>query len=713
MIRLNDITSRILSYHPAADIGLIEKAYVYSAKVHKEQVRLSGEPYLSHPLEVAGILTKMKMDEVSVASGLLHDTVEDTLAELKDIKHLFGEEVATIVDGVTKISKIHFLSKEEQQAENIRKMILAMATDIRVLLVKLADRLHNMQTLGFQSPEKQEVIAKETLDIYAPLAGRIGIYWLKSTLEDLSLFYLEPKIYEDIRLGIAQRREGQEKFIREIKEILSNRLAEANIKATIKGRHKHSFSIYQKMMEQDLNIDQVYDILAFRIIVNSVRECYEVLGLIHSMWKPVSGRFKDYISLPKGNMYQSLHTTVITPLGERMEVQIRTWDMDTIAEEGIAAHWRYKEGNGSGKETGRQYVWMRQLLEWQESLTDPKDFLETVRLDLFSGEVYVFTPKGDVKELPKGATTVDFAYSIHSEVGDRCIGAKVNERIVPLSYQLKNGDIVQIITSKNHKPSKDWLNFVKTSTARTRIRQWIKREEREESIAIGRDILERELKKVNLNLSRLISNEQILEVIHRFSLNSVDDLLASVGYGKISAKQVLNRLIPPLDIKEDRAEGFVQKIVHRIKRKKAETGIKVKGMSDMLVRFGNCCQPLPGEPVIGFITRGRGVTIHARGCRYIKDVDPDRLVEVEWEPSKDVNYLARLKVTNTSKKGMLANISAIFAQSEANIVDADIQTTVDKKGISTFTFEVSDYGQLRDIISRIKKIKEVLKVERI
>jgi guanosine-3',5'-bis(diphosphate) 3'-pyrophosphohydrolase len=713
MIRLNDITSRILSYHPAADIGLIEKAYVYSAKVHKEQVRLSGEPYLSHPLEVAGILTKMKMDEVSVASGLLHDTVEDTLAELKDIKHLFGEEVATIVDGVTKISKIHFLSKEEQQAENIRKMILAMATDIRVLLVKLADRLHNMQTLGFQSPEKQEVIAKETLDIYAPLAGRIGIYWLKSTLEDLSLFYLEPKIYEDIRLGIAQRREGQEKFIREIKEILSNRLAEANIKATIKGRHKHSFSIYQKMMEQDLNIDQVYDILAFRIIVNSVRECYEVLGLIHSMWKPVSGRFKDYISLPKGNMYQSLHTTVITPLGERMEVQIRTWDMDTIAEEGIAAHWRYKEGNGSGKETDRQYVWMRQLLEWQESLTDPKDFLETVRLDLFSGEVYVFTPKGDVKELPKGATTVDFAYSIHSEVGDRCIGAKVNERIVPLSYQLKNGDIVQIITSKNHKPSKDWLNFVKTSTARTRIRQWIKREEREESIAIGRDILERELKKVNLNLSRLISNEQILEVIHRFSLNSVDDLLASVGYGKISAKQVLNRLIPPLDIKEDRAEGFVQKIVHRIKRKKAETGIKVKGMSDMLVRFGNCCQPLPGEPVIGFITRGRGVTIHARGCRYIKDVDPDRLVEVEWEPSKDVNYLARLKVTNTSKKGMLANISAIFAQSEANIVDADIQTTVDKKGISTFTFEVSDYGQLRDIISRIKKIKEVLKVERI
>jgi GTP pyrophosphokinase len=713
MIRLTDITSKLVSYHPTADIGFIEKAYVYSAKVHKDQVRLSGEPYLSHPLEVAGILTKMKMDEVSIASGLLHDTVEDTLAELKDIEYLFGKEVTTIVDGVTKISKIQFLSKEEQQAENIRKMIIAMATDIRVLLVKLADRLHNMQTLGFQPPEKQEVIAKETLDIYAPLAGRLGIYWLKSTLEDLSLFYLEPKIYEDIRLGIAQRREGQEKFIRETKEVLSKRLIEAKIKAKIKGRNKHFFSVYQKMMEQDLNIDQVYDVLAFRIIVNSVRECYEVLGLIHSMWKPVTGRFKDYISLPKANMYQSLHTTVITPLGERMEIQTRTWDMDRIAEEGIASHWRYKEGDGSEKDIDRQYAWMRQLLEWQESVTDPKEFLETVRLDLFSGEVYVFTPKGEVKEFPKGATPVDFAYSIHSEVGHRCTGAKVNERIVPLSYQLKTGDIVQIITSKNHKPSKDWLNFAKTSAARTRIRQWIKKEERKESIDIGRNILEKQLRKANLNLSRLINNKQILDVIHRFSLKSVDDLLASVGYGKISAKQVLNRLMPHLDIKEDKSEGLVQKIVHRIKRKKEETGIKVKGMSDMLVRFGKCCQPLPGEVVIGFITRGRGVTIHAKACRHIRDVDLDRLVEVEWERSEDVNYLATLKITNISKKGMLANLSAIFAQNEANIVDADVRTTVDKKGISTFTIEVSDYNQLRDIISKIKKIKEVLKVERI
>ncbi len=713
MIRLNNITSEILSYHPIADIGLIEKAYVYSAKVHKGQVRLSGEPYLTHPLEVAGILTKMKMDEVSVASGLLHDTVEDTLTELSDIEQMFGKEVAGIVDGVTKISKIHFLSKEVQQAENIRKMILAMSSDIRVIIVKLADRLHNMQTLGFQPPERQEAIARETLDIYAPLAGRMGIYWLKSTLEDLSLFYLEPKIYKDIRLGIAQRQEGQEKFIREIKEMLSRKLSEANIKATIKGRHKHFYSIYQKMMEQDLNIDQVYDILAFRLIVNSVRDCYEVLGLIHSMWNPVAGRFKDYISLPKANMYQSLHTTVISPLGERMEIQIRTWDMDRIAEEGIAAHWRYKEGYESGKETHTQYAWMKQLLEWQKSLTNPKEFLETVRLDLFSNEVYVFTPKGEVKEFPKGATPIDFAYSIHSEIGNRCIGAKINEKIVRLTHQLETGDIIQILTSKNHKPSKDWLKFVKTSTAKTRIRQWIKKEEREESITIGRDILEKELKKFNLNLTKHFSSEQLLDVVHKFSLNSVDDLLANIGYGKVSAKQVLNRLVPHLGIKEDKTEGLVQKIVHKIKRKKGDTGIKVKGMSDMLIRFAKCCHPLAGESVIGYITRGRGVTIHSKKCRHIQDVDPDRLVEVEWEPSEDMTYLAKLKVTNIAKKGMLSTLSAIFTQSEANILDANVQTTIDKKGISTFTIEISDYAQLRDIISKIKKIKEVLKVERI
>jgi len=712
MIRLNDITAEIITYYPAAAIGLIEKAYVYSAKVHKGQVRLSGEPYLSHPLEVAGILTKMKMDEVTVAAGLLHDTVEDTLAELSDILRLFGEEVATIVDGLTKISKIHFVSKEMQQAENIRKMIIAMATDIRVLFVKLADRLHNMQTLGFHPPEKQEIIAKETLDIYAPLAGRLGIYWLKATLEDLSLFYLDPKIYDSIRLGIAERHEKQEKFIREITEAFDQKLKEANIKAAIKGRHKHFYSVYQKMMEQDLAIDQVYDIIGFRIIVNSVRDCYEVLGLIHSMWKPVSGRFKDYISLPKDNMYQSLHTTVISPLGERMEIQIRTWDMDKIAEEGIAAHWKYKEGQGARKGIQDQLPWMGQLLEWQKSLTNPKEFLDTVRTDLLSNEVYVFTPKGEVKALPKDATPVDFAYSIHSEIGNTCIGAKANERIVRLDYRLKNGDIVQILTSKNNKPSKDWLKFVKTSTARTRIKQWIKKQEQQDSISIGRDLLEKEFKKANVSISKHFRDEQLQEVARRFSLNSMDDLLASIGYGKISAKQALNQLLPQPPVQEDASQGIVQKSVYRIKGKKEDAGIRVKGMSGILIRFGKCCHPLPGEPVIGFITRGRGVTVHAKNCHYLSDVDPDRLIEVEWESSEGVSHLARLKVTNISKKGMLAHISTILSQSEANIVNAELHTTVDKKGISTFTIEVADYNQLKEIISKIKTIKEVLKVER-
>ncbi len=713
MIRLSDITSNISSYSPDADINLIEKAYVYSAKVHKGQVRLSGEPYLSHPLEVAGILTRMKMDEASIVAGLLHDTVEDTLAELKDLEYMFGKEVAGIVDGVTKISKLHFLSQEERQAENIRKMIIAMAADIRVLLVKLADRLHNMQTLGFQPQDKQEAIAKETLDIYAPLAGRMGIYWLKSSLEDLSLFYQEPKIYKNIRLGIAQRRETQQKFIKEIKDTLQKKLDEAGIKATIKGRHKHFYSIYQKMIEQDLDIDQVYDIQAFRIIVNTVKECYEGLGIIHSMWKLVPGRFKDYISLPKENMYQSLHTTVITPVGERMEVQIRTWDMDRIAEDGIASHWRYKEGYNPADRNEVQYSWVGQLLESQKTLADPREFLETVRLDLFSNDVYVFTPRGEVKRFPKGATPIDFAYSIHSEVGDTCSGVKVNERIVPLSYQLKNGDIVHILTSKNTKPSKDWLNMVATSNARNKIRQWIKREERQESISIGKDILGRELKKRHIDLSKIINTDQFREMISKFSIKNADDLFASIGYGKISSRQVANRIIPSLEKKEERPDGLVRKLVHGIKRRREDEGIKVKGMSDILIRFGKCCKPVPGEPIRGFVTRGRGVTIHSKDCRFIRDVNPERLVEVEWENAKDLKHLAKLRITNISKRGMLTDLSAIFTRSDAYIVDATVHTTIDKKGVSTFTVEVSNYNQLRGIISKIKNLKEVLKVERL
>ena len=713
MIRLNDITSQLLSYHPRADIGLVEKAYVYSAKVHQGQVRLSGEPYLSHPLEVAYILTQMKMDVISVVAGLLHDTIEDTVAELSEIERLFGKETANIVDGVTKISKMQFSTSEEQQAENMRKMILAMATDIRVILVKLADRLHNMQTLGYQVSEKQELIARETLDIYAPLAGRLGIYWMKSTLEDLCLYYLEPQIYNKIKTELAERRGAREKFIEEVKELLTQKLKEANIQATIKGRHKHLYSIYTKMKDQNLSAIQVYDILAFRVIVNSLKECYEVLGIIHATWKPVPGRFKDYISLPKANMYQSLHTTLIGPLGQRMEIQIRTWEMDRVAEEGIAAHWKYKEGLVASKTDEKQITWLRQLLEWQKSLQDPKEFMETVRMDLFPNEVYVFTPKGEVREFPKGATPVDFAYSVHSEIGNRCIGSKVNGKMVPLRYKLKNGDTVEIITSQKHHPSKDWLEFVKTPRARTKIKQWIMRQERDQSINLGREILEKSLEQSRINLPNIMKSEQIEAVAKDFSFHTVEDLLANLGFGRLSAKQIIGRLKPKLGIEEEIHTGLVSKMVSRIKRKKSTQGIKVKGLDDMLVRFANCCHPLPGEHVAGFITRGRGVTIHKYNCRHIMDADPERLVEVVWEPSDHDVYVAKLRVITSDKKGILADISAILAQKDANILKATVQTTIDRKGIALFTVEVENYKQLQEIMGTIKKVKDVLLVERI
>jgi len=713
MIRLNDITASLLSYHPKADLSLVEKAYVYSAKVHQGQVRLSGEPYLSHPLEVAHILTRMKMDVISVVSGLLHDTLEDTDAKLSEIDRLFGKEAANIVDGVTKISKMQFTSHEERQAENMRKMILAMATDIRVIMVKLADRLHNMQTLGFQVPEKQKLIARETLDIYSPLAGRMGIYWLKSLLEDLCLYYLEPEIYETIKSETAARRGARERYIREVKELLSEKFKESGMEATIKGRQKHFYSIYAKMKDQNLTVNQVYDILALRVIVNSVKECYEVLGLIHAMWKPVPGRFKDYVSLPKANMYQSLHTTVVGPLGQRMEVQIRTWQMDKIAEEGIAAHWKYKEGRVASKTDEKQFAWLRRLLEWQKNLQDPQEFLDTVRMDLFPNEVYVFTPKGEVKEFPKGATPVDFAYSIHSEVGEKCIGARVNGRMVPLRYQLRNGDIVEIITSTKQHPRGDWLDFVKTSRAKTKIRQWIRNQERDESINLGREILEKGLEQSHLSLTNILKSEQISRVSKDLSFHSVEDLLANIGYGKISANQVIGRLKPKLGIEEGKPAGLVSKVVSRIKRKKSTRGIKVKGLNDILVRFANCCHPLPGEHVVGFITRGRGVTIHQYNCRHILEADPERLVEVMWEPSEQDVYLARLKVTAVDKKGILANISSIMAQKDANIIQAEVKTTMDKKGISLFTIEVENFEQLQDIMGAIKRVRNVLFVERL
>ncbi len=712
MIRLNDITSEVLRYHPKADTQLVEKAYVYSAKVHQGQVRLSGEPYLSHPLEVAYILAQMRMDVICIAAGLLHDTLEDTEAQAADITRLFGLECANVVEGVTKISKMPFTSARERQAENVRKMILAMSTDIRVILVKLADRLHNMRTLGFQPLEKQRAIAEETLEIYAPLAGRMGIHWMKSGLEDLCLYYLEPQFYEKIKTEIAARQDEREKFIRDIRELLQQKLAEFDIQAEVKGRHKHFYSIYAKMKEQNLAARQVYDVLAFRVIVDSLRECYESLGHIHSMWKPVPGRFKDYISVPKPNMYQSLHTTVMGPYGQRMEVQIRTLEMDRVAEEGIAAHWKYKEGSAANRTDDKQFAWLRQLLEWQQSLKDPAEFLETVRLNLFPDDVYVFTPKGEVKEFPKGASPLDFAYSIHSEIGEKCIGARVNGRMVPLRHRLHTGDVVEIITSPKQHPSKDWLDFVKTPRARTKIRQWIKAQEREESINLGRSILEKALRQEHINLTNLLKNEHLDASAGDLSFHSVEDLLAQVGYGKISAKQVVGKLRPRLGIQSEKAPGLVTKVVERLRRRKGGAGIMVKGVSDMLIRFAHCCHPVPGEEVIGFITRGRGITVHHGKCRHIMNADSERLVEVSWEPTKGEVHLARIRVTSMDKKGILAEVSNIISQRDANIIQAEVKTTLDRKGISLFTVEVSDYRQLQEIISAIKGVRNVLLVER-
>ncbi|HZH03189.1 MAG TPA: bifunctional (p)ppGpp synthetase/guanosine-3',5'-bis(diphosphate) 3'-pyrophosphohydrolase, partial [Myxococcaceae bacterium] len=546
MIRLNDILQKVAAYHPDPDLDILKKAYVYSAKVHQGQLRSSGEPYLVHPLEVAGILSQLKLDEASIVTGLLHDTIEDTLATFEELTELFGSEVAQLVDGVTKLSKFSAsasLSQEEKQAENFRKMIIAMARDIRVILVKLADRTHNMRTLEYMKEEKQVRIAQETLDIYAPLANRLGISWIKSELEDLSLRYLKPQEYADLQSKVGRRKKEREKYVDDVVKLIESKLKERNLQGQVQGRFKHLYSIYKKMKSQGIDFDQIHDIIAFRILMPTVPSCYEALGLIHQLWKPVPGRFKDFIAIPKPNMYQSLHTTVIGPLGERVEVQIRTEEMHKIAEEGIAAHWAYKEGKVISKDD-EKFAWLRQLMEWQQDLKDPKEFLETVKVDLFTDEVFVFTPKGDVRSLPRGATPVDFAYAIHSDVGSRCVGAKVNGKIVPLRYKLKNGDTVEVLTSPQAHPSKDWLTFVKTSRAQQRIRAYIKEQQREKSLQLGRELTEREFRRASLNLNKMIKGGDLTTLVQEMGFRTEDDLLVAVGYGKVDPHQLVQKLTP-------------------------------------------------------------------------------------------------------------------------------------------------------------------------
>jgi len=713
MIRLNDIIDKIHAYNPDTDVDLIEKAYVFSAKIHQGQVRLSGEPYLIHPLEVAGILADLKLDVATIATGLLHDAVEDTYATLEEIGKLFGRDISPLVDGVTKISKITFGTHEEQQAENFRKMLIAMAKDIRVILIKLADRLHNMRTLEYHSPKKQKEIAKETLDIYAPLANRLGIGWVRAELEDLSLQFLEPEVYYDLMKKVVERKKEGNAYIHEVKTIISNRLAEYNLKDHVEGRLKHIYSIYQKMKKQNIEFDRVYDLIAFRIILDSVQECYEALGIIHSLWKPVPGRFKDHIAMPKANMYQSLHTTVIGPHGERVEIQIRTAEMHRIAEEGIASHWKYKEGKDIGEKTDREFAWLRRLLEWQQDMKDPGEFLESVRVDLFPEEVYVFTPKGEVKEFPRGATPLDFAYSIHTDVGHKCSGAKVNGKIVPLKYELKNGDTLEIITSSNQHPSIDWLKIVKTSRAKAKIRHWVKTNQREQSISLGLEICEKEFKKYKLNFSKHTKTGELKVIAEEFGLHDLDDLLAEVGYGKLSVKQIIHRLIPQERLDTEFTEEAILEKVTKKAGKKDGGGVKIRGVEDIMVRFGKCCNPLPGDDIIGYITRGRGVTVHLSNCPTILHSVSERTIDVEWDIEDKSMHLVRIRVVCVDKKGLLAAMSSSIALSEANIINAQIHTTQEKKAVSIFEVEVSDLKHLQNIINSMQNIKGVINVERL
>jgi GTP diphosphokinase / guanosine-3',5'-bis(diphosphate) 3'-diphosphatase len=718
---LQDLISRVQAYNPVADTAMISRAYEFSADVHRGQKRLSGEPYLTHPLEVAGIIADLRLDVPSIATGLLHDTVEDTLTSIQQVEQLFGPEVAALVDGVTKISQINFTTREEKQAENFRKMILAMARDIRVILVKLADRTHNMRTLGHVPPEKQQEVAQETLDIYAPLAHRLGIYWVKTELEDNSLRFLHPEVYYQLKRWVAKKKEERERYIKEVNTVLAKKLEEAGIEAQLAGRPKHFYSIYQKMQQQNLMYDQIYDLVAFRVLVDSVRECYEALGIVHANWKPVPGRFKDYIALPKANLYQSLHTTVIGPYGERIEVQIRNHEMHRVAEQGIAAHWMYKGSGGVKLEDSQRFAWLKQLVEWQQNLQDPQEFLQSVKGDLFSDEVYCFTPKGDIRNFPEGATVIDFAYRIHSEVGNHCTGARVNGKLVPLRYRLQSGDTVEIITTPQQTPSKDWLKIVKSPRASSKIRGWIKAQQRTRSVDLGREILERDLGRYKLELGRLRKEGRLATVLTDLSLKDEEGLLAAVGYGRITSQQVLSKLLPPDELKEQPAakpEGALKKLFRLVARQQSgrtghDGGVRVSGVEDMLVRFGRCCNPLPGERIAGFITRGRGVTVHSANCARVLESDPARRVDVVWAGEAVAPRPVKVEVVSVDQPGMLASISKVISSSGINIARAEVRTDGQEQAVSSFHLMVTSADVLNHVMRNIGKLRGVLRVSRV
>ncbi len=719
MIRFEDLLEKVRAYSPDADVELLRKAYVFSAFEHRGQVRHSGEPYLIHPLAVADFLADMKLDVVAVSAGLLHDVVEDTLTTIERIRELFGPEVAHVVEGVTKISAIPFSSSEERQAENFRKMLLAMVDDIRVILVKLADRLHNMRTLNHVPEEKRQAVAQETRDIYAPIANRLGMSKVKNELEELSFRYLDPQAYEALRIRVDARRRATEGMIDQLKVTIAAKLREASIPVTeIEGRIKRLWSISQKLKRQRIELEQVYDFIALRIITHSIKDCYAALGIIHQTWSPVPGRIKDFIAMPRPNGYQSLHTSVISEHGMPFEVQIRTLDMHRMAEEGVAAHWKYKEGRIGDQKDERYFQWMRQLLEYQQEVRDPQEFIQHLKVDLYPEEVYTFTPKGQVKAFPRGATPIDFAYAIHTDVGHQCVGARVNGKMVPLRAHLKNGDIVEIVTQSGHKPSRDWLNFVVTSHARYKIKHLIRLEERARAIDLGRKVFEKEARRFEVSQKGLFETEAFAKALVDNGVKTVDDLMALIGYGTLSAKQLLGKLVPTGQLREKAPDGFVASAVKRAFGV-GEEKIKVRGSDDVLVFRARCCNPIRGEKIVGYITRGKGVSVHSATCPNVINLlyDPERRIDVEWDKSTGVetapSYVVKLTMDVEDRKGVLAAVSAKIADINTNIKNMEARTGEDDhRARIDVTIEISDLQHLEKVIKSLKTVRGVIDVER-
>src|SRR4051794_24479143 len=720
MIRFEDLLEKVRAYSPDADVELLRRAYVFSAFEHRGQVRRSGEPYLIHPLAVAEFLVELKLDAVAIAAGLLHDVVEDTLTTIERIQELFGPEVAHVVEGVTKISAIPFSSTEERQAENFRKMLLAMVDDIRVILVKLADRLHNMRTLNHLSEEKRTVIAQETRDIYAPIANRLGMSKIKNELEELSFRYLEPQLYESLRSRVDARRRATEGLIEQLRSTIDTKLKEATVPVIeIDGRIKRLWSIAQKLKKQRIDLDQVYDFIALRIITSSVKDCYASLGIIHQTWSPVPGRIKDFIAMPRPNGYQSLHTSVISEHGMPFEVQIRTMEMHRMAEEGIAAHWKYKEGRVGDHKDERYFQWMRQLLEYQQEVRDPQEFIQNLKVELYPEEVYCFTPKGQVKAFPRGATPIDFAYSIHTDVGHQCVGARVNGKMVPLRARLKNGDIVEIVTQSTHKPSRDWLNFVVSSHARYKIKHLIRMEERTRAIELGRRVFEKELRRYDVHNAKAIQDSEAFSAaIRDAGVKTPEDLYAQLGYGTLSPKQLLGKLLPSDRLREKAPEGPVTAAVRRAFGGGPEK-IKVRGSDDVLVFRARCCNPIRGEKIVGYITRGKGVSVHSATCPNVVNLmyDPERRIEVEWDKTAGAdgaaNYTVKLTMEVEDRKGVLAAVSAKIADINTNIKNMEARTDdADQRARIDVTVEISDLKHLEKVIKSLRSVNGVLDVER-